>query len=124
MGDRYNAFLDCEELTPSQMNNGDVVIHRDGSLVRPKRLASGLFQFKEGTGEERCVMDCINSLENGADLIWIETEKPHVGQIGAMVNKIRETVPNAKLVYNNSPCLLYTSPSPRDKRQSRMPSSA
>ena len=24
----------------------------------------------------------------------------------------------------NTPCLLYTSPSPRDKRQSRMPSSA
>ena len=24
----------------------------------------------------------------------------------------------------DSPCLLYTSPSPRDKRQSRMPSSA
>ena len=108
MGDRYNAFLDCEKLTPNQMNNGDVVIHRDGSLVRPKRLASGLFQFKEGTGEERCVMDCINSLENGADLIWIETEKPHVGQIGAMVNKIRETVPNAKLVYNNSPSFNWT----------------
>ena len=27
-------------------------------------------------------------------------------------------------VYQNNPCLLYTSPSPRDKRQSRMPSSA
>ena len=26
--------------------------------------------------------------------------------------------------YNAHPCLLYTSPSPRDKRQSRMPSSA
>ena len=26
--------------------------------------------------------------------------------------------------YSPSPCLLYTSPSPRDKRQSRMPSSA
>ena len=25
---------------------------------------------------------------------------------------------------DNAPCLLYTSPSPRDKRQSRMPSSA
>ena len=25
---------------------------------------------------------------------------------------------------SNNPCLLYTSPSPRDKRQSRMPSSA
>ena len=26
--------------------------------------------------------------------------------------------------YHDSNCLLYTSPSPRDKRQSRMPSSA
>lgn len=108
MGDQYNSFLDCEELTPAQMNNGDVVIHRDGSLVRPKRLASGLFQFKPGTGEDRCVMDCINSLQNGADLIWIETEKPHVGQIGGMVNRIREVVPNAKLVYNNSPSFNWT----------------
>ena len=108
LGDQYNAFLDCEELTPSQMNNGDVVIHRDGSLVRPKRLASGLFQFKAGTGEDRCVLDCITSLQNGADLIWIETEKPHVGQIGGMVNRIREVVPNAKLVYNNSPSFNWT----------------
>ena len=29
-----------------------------------------------------------------------------------------------KLIESNGSCLLYTSPSPRDKRQSRMPSSA
>ena len=29
-----------------------------------------------------------------------------------------------KTNYKNKDCLLYTSPSPRDKRQSRMPSSA
>ena len=29
-----------------------------------------------------------------------------------------------ELLSNRVPCLLYTSPSPRDKRQSRMPSSA
>ena len=108
LGDQYNAYLDCEEMTPAQMQNGDVVIHRDGSLVRPKRLQSGLFQFKAGTGEDRCVLDCITSLQNGADLIWIETEKPHVGQIGGMVNRIREVVPNAKLVYNNSPSFNWT----------------
>ena len=108
IGDLYNSYLDCEELTPGQMKNGDVVIHRDGSLVRPKRLASGLFQFKAGTGEDRCVLDCITSLQNGADLIWIETEKPHVGQIGGMVDRIREVVPNAKLVYNNSPSFNWT----------------
>ena len=54
------------------------------------------------------MLDCINSLQNGADLLWIETEKPHIGQIGGMVNRIREVIPNAKLVYNNSPSFNWT----------------
>ena len=103
LGDQYNSFLDCDEVTLDDMANGDVVIKQGGKLVRPKRLPSNLFQFRPGTGEDRCVLDCITSLQNGADMIWIETEKPHVGQIGGMVNRIREVVPNAKLVYNNSP---------------------
>ena len=84
------------------------MLNRDGKLQRPKRLASNLFQFRKGTGEDRCVLDCITSLQNGADLLWIETEKPHVGQIGGMVSRIREVVPNAKLVYNNSPSFNWT----------------
>ena len=108
LGDQYNSFLDVEELTPDQMNNGDVVINQNGKLVRPKRLPSNLFQFKQGTGEARCVLDSITSLQNGADMIWIETEKPHIGQIGAMVDEIRKAVPNAKLVYNNSPSFNWT----------------
>ena len=108
LGDQYNAFLDVEEIAPADMQNGDVVINQDGKLVRPKRLPSNLFQFKEGTGEARCILDCITSLQNGADMIWIETEKPHVGQIGAMVDEIRKVVPNAKLVYNNSPSFNWT----------------
>nr|WP_067294310.1 isocitrate lyase [Marinobacterium profundum] len=108
LGDQYNAFLDCEEVSTADMKNGDVVLNRDGKLLRPKRLPSNLFQFKKGTGEDRCVLDCITSLQNGADLLWIETEKPHVGQIAAMVNRIREVVPNAKLVYNNSPSFNWT----------------
>jgi isocitrate lyase len=47
-------------------------------------------------------------LQNGADLIWIETEKPHIGQIGAMMDEIKKVVPNAKLVYNNSPSFNWT----------------
>ena len=31
------------------------------------------------------------------------TEKPHIAQIGGMVSEIRKVIPNAKLVYNNSP---------------------
>ena len=108
LGDQYNSFLDVEEIAPAQLANGDVVIQRDGKLLRPKRLASNLFQFREGTGEARCVLDCITSLQNGADLLWIETEKPHIGQIGGMVREIRKVIPNAKLVYNNSPSFNWT----------------
>ncbi|MFT7684142.1 MAG: isocitrate lyase, partial [Moritella dasanensis] len=108
LGDQYNSFLDCDEITEAELGNGDVILKRDGKLLRPKRLPSNLFQFKEGTGEARCILDCITSLQGGADLLWIETEKPHVGQIGAMVNEIRKVVPNAKLVYNNSPSFNWT----------------
>ena len=108
LGDRYNSFLDCEEIAVGDLKAGDVVIERGGKLVRPKRLPSNLFQFREGTGADRCVMDCIASLDNGADLLWIETEKPHIEQIAAMVDRIRAVHPTAKLVYNNSPSFNWT----------------
>jgi len=108
LGDQYNSFLDLEELDHAEMNHGDVIINYHGKLVRPKRLPSNLYQFRKGTGEDRCVLDSITSLQNGADLLWIETEKPHIGQIGGMVKRIREVIPNAKLVYNNSPSFNWT----------------
>ena len=109
LGDQYNSFLDGDVIEGADdLANGDVVVKANGKLLRPKRLASGLFRFKPGTGEDRVVLDCITSLQNGADLLWIETEKPHVGQIASMVNRIREVVPDAKLVYNNSPSFNWT----------------
>jgi isocitrate lyase len=108
IADQYNSFLDCEEVDPANLGHGDVLIARDGKLMKPRRLPSNLFQFRPGTGEDRCVLDCITSLQNGADLLWIETEKPHIGQIGGMVNRIREVIPGAKLVYNNSPSFNWT----------------
>ncbi|MEO8374592.1 MAG: isocitrate lyase [Sphingomonas bacterium] len=108
LGDQYNAFLDCEEITPENARSGDVIINRDGKLMRPKRLPSNLYQFRAGTGEDRCVLDSITSLQHGADLLWIETEKPHIEQIASMVDRIREVIPNAKLVYNNSPSFNWT----------------
>lgn len=106
---QYNAFL---ETTPvdsvDDINEGDILIKQEGKLVKPTRLPNGLVRFKQGTGEDRCVLDGITSLQNGADMLWIETEKPHLGQIGGMVNRIREVVPNAKLIYNNSPSFNWT----------------
>ena len=108
LGDQYNSFLDVEEISNDNMNHGDVMISQNGKVVRPKRLPSNLYQFRKDTGEARCILDSITSLQNGADLIWIETEKPHIGQIAGMMNEIKKVVPNAKLVYNNSPSFNWT----------------
>jgi isocitrate lyase len=108
IGDQYNSFLDCEEVGAGQRSNGDVLLTRGDKVLRPKRLRSNLYQFRPDTGADRCVLDCINALQNGADLLWIETEKPHIEQIAGMVDRIRDVVPNAKLVYNNSPSFNWT----------------
>ncbi len=108
LGDQYNSFLDVEEVGDVASLRGDVVLAREGKLWRPKRLPSNLYQFRPGTGEDRVVLDCITSLQHGADLLWIETEKPHIEQIAGMVDRIRQVVPDAKLVYNNSPSFNWT----------------
>jgi isocitrate lyase len=106
---QYNAFLETTPVTSvDELSNGDTVMKLNGELVKPVRLPNGLYKFKDNTGFDRVVLDCITSLQNGADLLWIETEKPHVGQIGDMVRAIREITPSAKLVYNNSPSFNWT----------------
>jgi isocitrate lyase len=107
-GDIYNSYLDVEEIDVSEMAEGDVCFNRDGKLVRPKRLPSGLYQFRPGTGEERCVFDSIEAIKAGADLLWIETATPNVADITSMMNEVRKVIPDAKLVYNNSPSFNWT----------------
>lgn len=109
LASKYNAFIDTTPVADvSELAEGDMVLKQDGELVKPVRLPNGLVRFKQGTGFDRVVLDCVTSLQNGADLLWIETEKPHVRQIAEMVEAIREQVPNAKLVYNNSPSFNWT----------------
>ena len=107
-GDQYNSFLDVEEIDVADMAEGDVCFNRDGKLVRPKRLPSGLYQFREGTGPARCVFDSIEAIKAGADLLWIETATPSVKDIADMMNEVRKEIPDAKLVYNNSPSFNWT----------------
>ncbi|WP_168014878.1 isocitrate lyase [Halomonas salinarum] len=109
LASQYNRFLETTAVSSADdVAEGDTLIKLDGALRKPVRLANGLYQFKPGTGEDRVVLDCITSLQHGADLLWIETEKPHVGQIAGMVNRIRKVCPDAKLVYNNSPSFNWT----------------
>jgi isocitrate lyase len=109
LASKYNDFLETEPVNDvNDLDENDITIHQGGKLVRPIRLPNGLYRFKENTGFDRVVLDCVTSLQNGADLLWIETEKPNVEQIASMVNEIKKTIPNAKLVYNNSPSFNWT----------------
>jgi isocitrate lyase len=109
LASQYNNFLETEEINDlSELKENDITIHQGGKLVKPIRIDNGLYAFREGTGFDRVVLDCVTSLTHGADLLWIETEKPNVEQIAEMVNAVREHIPNAKLVYNNSPSFNWT----------------
>jgi isocitrate lyase len=108
LASQYLAFVDAEEVAIEDAKEDDVLLKRDGKLVRPIRLSNGLYKFKDGSNIDRVVLDCITSLQNGADLLWIETPTPNVKQISNMVNRVKEVVPNAKLVYNNSPSFNWT----------------
>jgi isocitrate lyase len=111
-GDLASQYCDFVEATPveslSELKDGDTTIQRNGQICKPTRMPNGLYAFIEDTGFDRVVLDCVTSLENGADLLWIETEKPNVAQIAGMVNAIRKVRPEAKLVYNNSPSFNWT----------------
>tara|TARA_B110000211_G_scaffold114497_1_gene132737 strand:- start:7045 stop:8664 length:1620 start_codon:yes stop_codon:yes gene_type:complete len=108
LASKYLAFVEAEEIEIYEAKEDDVLLKRDGKLVRPVRLPNGLYKFKENSNIDRVVLDCITSLQCGADLLWIETATPNVQQIAHMVNRIKEVVPNAKLVYNNSPSFNWT----------------
>ncbi|MFN3214509.1 MAG: isocitrate lyase [Henriciella sp.] len=106
----YIKWVETEEVTDANpLKEGEVALMRDGKVTRPVRMPNGLYKFKDNTGRERVIEDCISSLrDGGADLLWIETATPNVDEIASMVNAIREVVPNAKLTYNNSPSFNWT----------------
>jgi isocitrate lyase len=108
LASQYISYLDTKEIDISEAADDEILIKRDGKLHRPTRLPSGLYQFREGTQIDRVVLDCVTSLQNGADMLWIETPTPNVAEIAHMVNRVKEIVPNAKLVYNNSPSFNWT----------------
>ncbi|TDM00077.1 MAG: isocitrate lyase [Flavobacteriaceae bacterium] len=108
LASKYISFLKTEEVDIADAKEDEVLIKKDGKLHRPSRLSSGLYEFAPGTNIDRVVLDCIASIQAGADLLWIETPIPHVGEIAHMMNRVKEVIPNAKLVYNNSPSFNWT----------------
>ncbi|GIT33195.1 MAG: hypothetical protein Ct9H300mP3_07260 [Gammaproteobacteria bacterium] len=59
---RYNDFLETEVIEDiKELTQYDIAIQQNGKLVKPVRLENGLYAFREGTGVDRVILDCITS---------------------------------------------------------------
>ena len=53
LASQYLDFVACEEVSIDEVVNNEVLLKRDGKLVRPIRLSNGLYKFKEGSNIDR-----------------------------------------------------------------------
>ena len=78
--------------------------------------------------ENELIEKSLELIEAKINFLQIRRKADTLDQIYSVASKIVKFTKNhsCKLIINDhiEICLLYTSPSPRDKRQSRMPSSA
>ena len=96
-------------VNPSDLDSTDAIENQGNSLTRPFKtiqralLEAARFSWVKG---------------NDNDIIEKTTILLYPGE------HIVDNRPGFGIINESNTCLLYTSPSPRDKRQSRMPSSA
>ena len=79
------------------------------------------YHIQKGNSGKWLIFEHINEIDN----LWIKIREATInGQFGES-SKVSTAKPNRNASDNNfKVCLLYTSPSPRDRTRSRMPSSA
>ena len=90
--------------------DGEVEVKIAFDLVRDRYL-----MFHVGWSGERRVFGCVIYVEIRSGKFWIQRDGTEAGIAYVLI---------AAGVPKSDVCLLYTSPSPRDRQKSRMPSSA
>ena len=100
------------------------------NIIKQKRreadlLAARFYKLAEGD-REQAARDWYKKVQNIADLIRLERSVAQKCRKKSTPNiaYLSNTQKNVENVERNVDCLLYTSPSPRDRTRSRMPSSA
>ena len=108
------------KLIKEAAKHGEVVVLLNSDLWLQKKKGREFLPFIERT-------IIMNELKNVIDVIEFDDhDKTCIDGLNKVKNKYPETI--IKFANggdrNNNTCLLYTSPSPRDPKTSRMPSSA
>ena len=129
----FLLFFSCDDILEVEDISGEqvrVLAPTDGSVIAQNAVDFNWQTVNEATGYT--VQIATPSFENAAQILLDSTIV--VDTLGSIRTQIRQTLMNGNYewrvnAFNSGfgtgyTCLLYTSPSPRDKRQSRMPSSA
>ena len=75
--------------------------------------------------ERTCTSLLENFLDKNDPSIVLEAARAiHDAPVNSAMPALAELIDSIELHHDSDPCLLYTSPSPRDRTRSRMPSSA
>ena len=105
-----NDDFEGEKKEEAEPNNDNLV--KDETI---KQLYNQVAIYKEQSNRDKEQINKLNRLLENQQILALESNKK--------IQKLESQLEEERQL-NNSFCLLYTSPSPRDKRQSRMPSSA
>ena len=73
------------------------------------------------------IQGCFDQFQCLLEKVSFNPDRDVIWSVGDLINRGSNNLATLRWFHerrDNAVCLLYTSPSPRDKRQSRMPSSA
>ena len=90
----------------------------DGAMPSPADMGVGLDQ------EKMAAFDAAVTKRRDDEAALVTKNQAEAKSALAQLETERQTQFQGRMQANRENCLLYTYPSPRDKRQSRMPSSA
>ena len=76
------------------------------------------------TIEQKCIAKGVKLTDQRRVIAQVMSESSDHPDVDELYNRVSKIDPKISIATVYRTCLLYTSPSPRDKRQSRMPSSA
>ena len=102
----------CDEVKEFNIVNKNIhhKINSDGNSIMKKKI---IYDRMLSNGEDEAFITLKDHKANFQNNPKVRLLNPAKNEIGCISKSILDKI-----------CLLYTSPSPRDKRQSRMPSSA
>ena len=114
---KLDPYLNVDPGTMSPYQHGEVYVTDDGA-----ETDLDLGHYERFTGVSAAQSDNITTGRIYSNIISKERRGDYLGATVQVIPHVTNEI--KAFIGSDAGCLLYTSPSPRDKRQSRMPSSA